>query len=77
MTNKNEGRRVRIAGDEDDLKVYTVEPDGEVRELDCRAVTVSYIKGRDGYIHAEAMVYFSSPVLDIEAPRSADGVRAG
>jgi hypothetical protein len=77
MTDQNKGRRVRIMGSERSYRVYTVEPDGEVRLLPCRAVTISFHQRRDGKTAAEAVVYFTSPELDVEAPRASDGVRAG
>lgn len=73
MTDKNAGRRIRIMGDERGYRVYTVEPNGREAELPCTSVTIHFHKsGR-----AEAMVYFTSPELAVEAPRASDGVRAG
>lgn len=70
----NHGRRLRIQGDERSYRVYTVEPDGTTLELpNVNTVTITF--HRSG--HAEAIVYFSKVELQVEAPRSADGVRAG
>lgn len=73
MTDVNAGRRIRIQGDERSMRVYTVEPDGEVKELPCTAVTIQYHKTGG----AVAMVYFTPVELQVEAPRASDGVRAG
>ncbi len=79
MTDKNAGRRVFITGGTEDepYKVYTVEPDGRVELLPCRSVTIMVQQNADGTSSAVAMVYFTSPILAVEAKRHADGVRAG
>lgn len=74
MTDANRGRRIRIQGDERGYRVYSVEPDGHSFELEnVNTVTITFHKSG----HAEAMVYFSKVELQVEAPRSPDGVRAG
>lgn len=73
MTDVNAGRRVAVRGDERSYKVYTVEPDGTEKELPCNSVTIQLHKSGN----ATAMVYFDMPILDVEAPRASDGVRAG
>ena len=78
MTDKNAGRRVLISGNElQGYSVWTIEPDGIKERLNCRSVTVQVHQNHDGTQSAEAMCYFTSPDLQIEAPRSADGVRTG
>jgi hypothetical protein len=77
MTDANAGRRVSIVGDESGYKVYTIEPDGEVRELPARAVTIQMQQLDNGEFYAEALCYFTHPSLKVEAPRASDGVRAG
>ena len=78
MSDQNAGRRVFITGDAiAGYKVYTLEPDGTYAELDCRSVTITVYRDRDGSTSAIAAVYFTSPILVLEAPRHADGVRAG
>lgn len=74
MTDANKGRRLRIVGDERSYKVYTVEPDGPVRELP-NVTSVTVYLHRSGI--CEAQVFFSNPEIVIEAPRASDGVRAG
>lgn len=78
MSNKNEGRRVYVEGNDlAGYDVYTIEPDGTIEPLDCRSVTVTVQRNADGSTSALAVVYFTSPELNILAPRHADGVRAG
>lgn len=70
----NYGRRIRVSGDERGYRVYSIERDGSSHELpNVNTVTITFHKSG----HAEAIVYFSKVELAVEAPRSADGVRAG
>ncbi len=75
FTDNNDKWKVQVYGDATaGYKVYAVSPHGVKAPLEFSYLEL-HMSGKGEF--SEAVVYFPHPVVDVEVPRAADGVRAG